>query len=205
MKPILCILAGGRSSRFGSPKLWLRVEGKPIITWLSHRLGTVCGQRWLSVAPGAELPPGAGGFDRIIADPVCFAGPLQAMVNVLAHAPPQAVVIFAGGDMPLIEDVHVKNLVQVLRSNRNNVGIMSRWTRGDRAGFVEPLPCVWRARTGAKLIRTAMMRGLRGPSQLAKWQRVRCVAIDSPSGMQAFGNINRREDLSAMSNVKVVE
>lgn len=202
MKPILCILAGGRSSRFGSQKMWLRVEDKPIVSALAQRLGAVCGQRWLSVAPGNELPPGAGGFDRIIADHVGFAGPLPAMAKILAAAPRGAMVVIAAGDMPRVDPLHVRRMVDLLRRRRDLVGVMSRWTSGEDAGFVEPMPSVWRAGRGARLIESAIMRGAKGPQQLAKWKRVMCVAMAGESARRGFGNVNRREDAAAMGIVQ---
>ena len=198
MKPILCILAGGRSSRFGSQKMWLRVDGKPIASALAQRLGAVCGQRWLSVAPGKELPPGAGRFDRIIADHVGFRGPLPAMAKVLGAAPRGAMVVIAAGDMPRVDPLHVRKMLELLRRRRDLVGVMSRWTSGSDVGLIEPMPSVWRAERGARLIQSAMMRGVKGPQQLAKWKRVMCVAMAGESARHGFGNVNRREDAEGM-------
>lgn len=202
MKPILCILAGGRSSRFGSQKMWLRLEGKPIVSALAQRLAAVCGQRWLSVAPGKELPPGAGGFDRIIADHVGFGGPLPAMAKILAAAPRGAMVVIAAGDMPFVDPLHVRKMIEILRARRDLVGVMNRWTGGDDAGFVEPLPSVWRDEQGARLIQRAIQHGAKGPQQLANWRQVLCVAMAGESARRGFGNVNRREDAEAMGIVQ---
>lgn len=191
MKPHLCILAGGRSSRFGSSKLWLRVRGVPIVSWLASRLSGVSGPRWLSVAPGAELPPGAGGFDRVIADDIGYGGPLPAMARVLGMAPPRAIVIFAAADMPLVEPGHIEKMLRLMRAKRS-IGVMSRRTTGDDAGQVEPLPSVWRAARGASLMRIALTAGVRGPQRLAARRGVMCAPIGGAT--RGFANINRPED-----------
>jgi molybdopterin-guanine dinucleotide biosynthesis protein A len=191
MKPYLCILAGGRSSRFGSSKLWLRVRGTPIVAWLGRRLGDVCGRRWLSVAPGAELPPGAGGFDRILADQVGYGGPLPAMARVLAAAPVRAAVVFAAADMPLVEPAHLRRMLRLLHTKRC-VGVMSRRVSGPDAGQVEPLPSVWLAGRGAAMMRRAMAAGVCGPQRLAGRRGVLCLALDGQSN--GWANINRPED-----------
>jgi len=191
--PILCVLAGGRSSRFGSSKLRLRVGGRPIITWLAERLGRLGGERWLSVAPGAELPPGAGGFDRIIVDRAGYRGPLPAMAQVLLAAPARTMVIFAAADMPLVDPAHLASMLRLLRRH-GAVAAMSRWCGGDHAGQVEPLPSIWRAGRGVKLIRRALLSGVRGPHQLADWRGVVCAPIGGVTGVRCFANINRKED-----------
>jgi len=198
-RPILCILAGGRSSRFGAPKLWLRVNGVPMVTWIARQLAGVCGQRWLSVAPGMELPPGAGGCDRIVADHVGFGGPLAAMVRVLSQVDRRAWVLFAAGDMPLIQASHVRLMMRQLAAKRSVVGVMSQWIRGEQAGRIEPMPSLWRAGPALKLIRAAMERGVRGPSQLASWRSVASVPIIGEQGGRTFTNINRPEDVEALA------
>ncbi len=144
VRPILCILAGGRSSRFGSPKLWLRVRGEPMVTRLCRQMAGVCSERWISVAPGMELPPAAGGCDRIVADHVGFGGPLPAMVRVLSLLPRRKMVLFAAGDMPLIDANHVRKMMKHLAASRSD-GVMSQWTSGKQAGRIEPMPSLWRA------------------------------------------------------------
>ena len=205
MRKILCILAGGRSSRFGTSKLRLEVDGRPIIAWLGDRLGTRCDERWLSTAPGAPLPPGAGAFDRVLYDRVGYSGPLRAISHALSTARRHDVMIIAAADMPLVEPSHIESMMRTLRRLRA-AAVMTRWTNGldggqRDAGQVEPMPSIWRAGRGARLIGEAMAVGVRGPHRLALWRGVRCLPIGGERGRRCFANINAPADATAVGQL----
>ena len=193
---ILCILAGGRSSRFGSSKLHLHMDGRPILTHIAHRLrGPLRAGCWLSIAPAAEQPPGAGGFDRIVRDTRPHAGPLAGMIDVLdaaARWPSCEQVVFVPADMPLLTPVQVGRLVVALRRHPHAVGVMAQ-SAGSR---VQPLPCAMRVRPGRDLLRAAWAQGVRGPHRLAQRSTVLRVALCGEADRTAYSNINRPGDLA---------
>jgi molybdopterin-guanine dinucleotide biosynthesis protein A len=104
------ILAGGRSSRFGSDKLAVELAGTSLVTRAVEAVASMSDR--IVVAAGAspaELPT-ADVRLAIVHDPDPFEGPLAALANVLATAvdpdPVRDLAIVVGGDMPgLVPDV----------------------------------------------------------------------------------------------------
>ncbi|MEX0776400.1 MAG: molybdenum cofactor guanylyltransferase [Phycisphaeraceae bacterium] len=207
MRVILGILAGGRSSRFGSSKLQATVNGRPILTWLTDRLSAVSPrQRWLNLAPGQAMPPGpgagagAGAFDRIIYDPMRHAGPLAGIAAMLAAVPADALLIVVPADMPLIDPNYVRQMLTTLVGHPQHIVAMGRWTTGPRCGRVEPLPSVWRGRRALALVRQARQVNITGPQQLSHRAGVTCLPLAWPTQRNSFMNINRREDLADLAH-----
>ncbi len=149
-RSILCVLAGGRSRRFGGSKLAVRVDGRPLLTWVADRLagwsrgapgaggaGGASGseQRWLSVAAGGAgaggWPTGMGCYQRWIADRCAYPGPLAAIAGVLDEVEDDDVVAFVPADMPVLSRFDLARLTARLRGH---VGVMARWGTGCAGG-----------------------------------------------------------------------
>lgn len=99
------VLAGGRSSRFGGPKLAAEIEG---VTLLGRALDAVVAVAEDVVIagpalPDPALPPAATGSARrsmrIVRDAEPFAGPLAALAGAL-RATTTDLAIVVGADMP---------------------------------------------------------------------------------------------------------
>jgi molybdenum cofactor guanylyltransferase len=108
----LAILAGGEGRRMGRAKGDLRIDGRPILSYLLDRF------RWggptvLVTAPGRERPPGSERFDREVSDPAPRQGPLRGVLTAL-QATESAMLVVASCDMPLIESRHLTWLVRSL-------------------------------------------------------------------------------------------
>jgi len=233
---IICILAGGQSLRFGKSKLEVRIDDAPILTYQLHKsrqvlydLG-VTGQVWLSHSSTTPQPPGANGFDRWIADPYSFAGPLQAMHHVLANTCEDDVVFFVAADMPGTSAEYFARLWKALhrpedrsgsaypifhrsqlnvgeqskQSESTHVapsGILGRWTGGPRPGDVEPLPSIWRSGAARRSIGHALSCGVNAPSRLALRQDIALEPLLWPNDRNCFVNINRPDDLAEASSL----
>jgi len=97
------VLAGGRSSRFGSPKLEARVGE---VTLLGAAIAAVSSVSDGVIVAGPSLPEGyrAGRVPvALLRDRAPFEGPLAALAGVLATAGPtvlDGLAIVVAGDMP---------------------------------------------------------------------------------------------------------
>ena len=97
------VLAGGRSSRFGSDKLAAEIDGTSL---LSRTVAAVEPIADIVIVAGPALPRGLDGGDipaTVVGDPEPFGGPLVALANVLERGIPDPVTslaIVVGGDMP---------------------------------------------------------------------------------------------------------
>jgi molybdopterin-guanine dinucleotide biosynthesis protein A len=101
------VLAGGRSSRFGSDKLVARVDGERLLDRSVAALGEVVTEILVVSEPGAtrELPTGVAVPLRVVADPEPFGGPLVGLLAGL-EAAREPLVVVVGGDMPgIVPDV----------------------------------------------------------------------------------------------------
>lgn len=134
-RALACVLAGGASRRFGSPKALLRVNGRPIIDHIFDRVARTAAatnrlpwKRWVSVSSALASPPSlsaeptacesrlsVAAFDRVVVDDQLHAGPLEAMTRVLRAARPEDLVLFLAVDMPEIDGLVVDRLLNALR------------------------------------------------------------------------------------------
>ena len=100
-------LAGGRSSRFGSDKLAVDLEGRSV---LDRAIDAVALGAVDVVVAGAPI----GRSDvRTVDDPEPFGGPLQALGAALAEASTNVALVVAG-DMPMLVPEVLRLLVEAL-------------------------------------------------------------------------------------------
>jgi molybdopterin-guanine dinucleotide biosynthesis protein A len=106
------VLAGGRSTRFGSDKLAAIHRGIPLLHHAVLRLGEVCAAVVVVVAPGAPEPTmPLGASARFVRDAREGEGPLAGSLSGLEVASTEFAFV-AGGDMP---DLSTAVLLEMLR------------------------------------------------------------------------------------------
>ena len=106
------MLAGGRSSRFGSDKLSLTYGGVPLLHHPILRLAEVCDDVVVVIAPGVSAPALPVGVPaRLARDAAEGEGPLAGLVAGLAEVRTGWALV-AGGDMP---DLSTAVLLEMLR------------------------------------------------------------------------------------------
>jgi molybdopterin-guanine dinucleotide biosynthesis protein A len=132
------VLAGGRSTRFGSDKLSAVYRGQPLLHRAIGALAEVCDEVIVVLSPTAEEPALPEGVTvRFARDANEGEGPLAGLYEgLLACRTELAVVV--GGDMPELQTPVLEEMVRVARESSEDAVALAD---GDR---VRPLPCVLR-------------------------------------------------------------
>lgn len=216
----LCVLAGGESRRFGSPKTDVYIGDVPVCAWLAERLSPLGSNIVLSVANDSPAVRGEDAFDQIIADRQSHAGPLAGMQTVVdeLHASrnrnqneslgtcEDGFVIFVTADMPLMSAGRIDQLLATLHENTQLAGVMNRWgsdgepkpSEQRRSIDIEPFPSVWRLDLAHSSFSHAIKEGIRGPHRLAARSDVATLPISSVEKV-AFTNVNTPDDLAKLA------
>ncbi len=149
------VLAGGRSSRFGSDKLLARVEGVPLLTRAVSALGPVCDDVIVVVGPVGPEPELPGGLvHRVVRDEDRFEGPLAGVAAGLDSALGEMSVVVAG-DMPYLQEEVLREMLRVASRSRAHAVALAD------AGRVRPVPCVVGTRPAARTARSLLDTGER--------------------------------------------
>jgi molybdenum cofactor guanylyltransferase len=193
------VLAGGRSSRFGSNKLAADVDGSPLLHHAIRAVSDVCAEVLVVGAPSGlsvELP---GDLAVVVAlDVDAYQGPLVALVDAASAAHHPALLIVAG-DMPHLERAVVERLLAGRRGRR--------WAPGRQGacllagGTPQPFPmAIDRAALlahGRELVEAGerRLRALLDHLDLERIPEVEWRTLD-PDG-RTLRDIDRPEDLDA--------
>ena len=148
------MLAGGRSTRFGSDKLATIHRGMPLLHHAVLVLAGVCEDVVVVLAPGAEatgLPPGV----RTTNDPTEGEGPLAGLHQGLMAVVRSDAVVVVGGDMPDLQTPVLQEMVRVL----DDAGVDA--VALEDGGRPRPLPCVLRTWPAADVAHTLLHAGRR--------------------------------------------
>jgi molybdopterin-guanine dinucleotide biosynthesis protein A len=164
------VLAGGRSSRFGSPKLEVEIDGASLLALAVDAVAVVADDVIVALAPeggapqiAAAEPPSALRFVR---DREPFGGPLSGLAGALAAAD-RPIAIVVAGDMPRLSP-------EVLRAMLDALEAGDAVVLGDAEGF-RPLPLVVRIEPGLRAARATLEAGER--SLRAMLARLRVAAL----------------------------
>ena len=107
------MLAGGRSSRFGSDKLAVSYGGAPLLHHPILRLAEVCDDVIVVIAPGVPEPRLPVGVPvRLVRDAAEGEGPLAGLVAGLAEVRTEWALV-AGGDMPGLSTAVLLEMLRV--------------------------------------------------------------------------------------------
>jgi molybdenum cofactor guanylyltransferase len=131
------VLAGGRSTRFGSDKLAATYRGAPLLHHAVSRLAEVCEEIVVVLGAGVEPAMPRGVRARFVRDRQQAQGPLAGFAAGLAIVATHRALV-AAGDMPDLVPEVLRELVGVAaRTDADAVAL----AEGDR---FRPVPCAVR-------------------------------------------------------------
>jgi molybdopterin-guanine dinucleotide biosynthesis protein A len=190
------VLAGGRSSRFGRDKLAEPYRGAPILHHTLERVGAVCEEVVLVLAPGVPEPPLPRCLAvRIARDAEPYQGPLAGVRTGLLAARTE-LALLVGGDMPgLVPEV----VAEMVRTGADPaveaVALVD-------AGRSRPLPSLVRVEPAARAAGRLLEAGRRRLRDLFGALRVHEVAeatwIPLDPGRRSLLDVDVPADLEAL-------
>jgi molybdopterin-guanine dinucleotide biosynthesis protein A len=179
------ILAGGRSSRMGSPKALLPFDGEPLIVHLVRRLALMFGEVIVVAAPDQVLPTLPA---TLVRDEVAYQGPVGGLSYGLRAAAGEFAFV-TSCDSVFLSTPLISHLL-ALKDTAD--AVVPRWD-----GRVQPLLAVYR-RSILPLLEAQIARGELRATALLDKVRTRTVdeeeirALD-PDGLSFF-NMNTPRD-----------
>jgi molybdopterin-guanine dinucleotide biosynthesis protein A len=184
------ILAGGRSTRFGSDKAAALLRGRPLLQWVAEALGQVAVRLVIVRAVGQALPAlDAPVPVTIVDDEYPGLGPLAGLATGLAGC--RAEFAFACScDAPLISPALVERLAAIARAEQADI------VCPDVAGYPQPLVAVYRVATCAPAFRRAVEERTGGLRIVAAYDGLRVAQPgaetfrDVDPALQSFLNAN---------------
>ena len=106
------VLAGGRSSRMGTPKAALEWQGSTLLERVVDAVGRATGQVVVVRAPGQALPALPAGV-ALVEDARPDRGPLEAMLAGMRAVEAEAEVVFvAAVDLPFLHPAIVAGVIR---------------------------------------------------------------------------------------------
>jgi molybdopterin-guanine dinucleotide biosynthesis protein A len=166
------VLAGGRSSRFGSDKLAARIDGVTILERAVRSLGAVSDDLVVVIGPSGRPPDLPEDLrHRIVRDAAPFQGPLAGVAAGLASVARQITVVVAG-DMPFVHAGVVGEMVRAAGEASVDAVALRE------GGRVRPVPCVLRTEPALDAARSLLGAGERRLRALL--DALPLAAIDEP-------------------------
>lgn len=192
------VLAGGRSTRFGGPKLAAELAGRPLIDHALRAVGAVTDTIIVvgspspiatAVAPGPSI--------RAIPDDEPFAGPLAALAGALRDTNTELAVV-VGGDMPGLVPRVLEAMVDRLLANQDVDAAILAGPAGERERR-QVLPLAVRVGKASTAAAEALEAGDRSlVRMLDRLRAIEILAADwlvhDPAGRTLL-DVDRPEDL----------
>jgi len=183
------MLAGGHSSRMGSDKRLLEVNGASVLQRTLDLLSALFPELLVIGPPPPTGTAAAGTSVRWVPDTISGAGPLGGIHAALLTSTTPIVFVVAC-DMPFVSAAFIEREMQVFAAEGCEALIPTV------GGFIEPLHAVYRADLAPRLaafLRNHASRSIR--DFLATVRTVYWRVEETPEHYTLFDNINTPEDL----------
>lgn len=193
------VLAGGRSGRFGSPKLEATLDGRPLLDHVLELARAISDDVVVAGSVSAASAHSSEPLVRTVPDPEAFGGPLVGLASAL-DAVDRAVVVVLAGDMPRMAIEILQPMLIVLGQDDQVDAVVL-----EREGAPRPLPLVLRTELARRAAHTILEgSGERSLRALLAAHRTRVIdeahwrPLD-PTG-HALADVDRPADLEALEN-----
>ncbi|MGC8661206.1 MAG: molybdenum cofactor guanylyltransferase [Nitrososphaeria archaeon] len=185
----IAILAGGRSSRMGTEKAFLKLRNEPFVRIIYDKFATLSDDIIIVVgtmAPdvfASALPAGA----RVIKDSIYTSSPVGGIITAATNSR-YAYFAAVATDMPLIEPAVINRLSNIAAGHSAAVPVF----KDDR---LEPLCSVYRA-DDIKAVNVSLVKAARDIVKILPDPVLVNVErfIDIDSKLNTFRNVNTKED-----------
>jgi molybdopterin-guanine dinucleotide biosynthesis protein A len=176
------VVAGGRSARFGSPKLDVELDGATLLDHAVQAVATVAetliiaGPALPALTAVSALPVDVAGdgdaLVRLVVDAEPFAGPLAALAGALGEAPTDLAMVVAG-DMPGLVPAVLELMLARLRADPAIDAV--HLAEAEPAGHLQVFPLALRTAPASRAATDALAAGDRSLVRLL--ERLRTLAI----------------------------
>ena len=175
------VLMGGHSTRMGTDKASLEVEGDNLLERTKSLVEKVCSSVYVS---GRQEQQGTQ--KNFISDRLLEIGPMGGILSAMEAHPDKAFLVCAV-DLPLLS----LGLLESLLQERNPFKVATAFTID---GFSEPLCAIYEPHAKAELYQ-ALGRGRKCPRAVLKKANAHLFPCPNP---QAMGNANTPEDFQRL-------
>jgi FdhD protein len=184
------LLAGGRSSRFGSDKAFLDWRGQPLYVAQLRKLASLGpGKLWLSTRPDQPFPGYLEGVARLV-DEEADLGPLGGLRTALAASDAPWLLVLAV-DLPKMEPSYLSDLLAggagaVPRTPRGWEPLAALYPRESLLGLVDEFLAAGHRRL-QDLVDEAAARGWIAPVPVADPEAALFANLNTPDDLAAIG------------------
>jgi molybdopterin-guanine dinucleotide biosynthesis protein A len=198
----VAILAGGKSSRMGQDKAFLRFSGRSFISIIADKMKLVATQVHIVIGQKnkADFSSVLDSDFYLVNDRYSLAGPIGGLLTALevARSPYLAVVAC---DLPLVKPELILSLFKAIGMHS---AIIPRW----QSGKLEPLCAIYeREKTREALRMTLAQGGSACRHMISKLENPKFVDVDDlrlvDPDLGSFTNVNTQEDYLTLSDATV--